>query len=178
MSTSERAAARSGIRVELRGSGAATVETGLPVVDRLLERLAHYARFDLVLEVEPTSADAELAAAGRAFGNALAEPLHADDARGHGSAVVPADEALANVALEVSERPVVYSNVDLSEARVAGLKTDLAARFLDEFAAGAGVTMHVRLVEGSDTQHVLESIFKALGVALAQASRPRGRGEQ
>ncbi|HYY03134.1 MAG TPA: hypothetical protein VE736_04550 [Gaiellaceae bacterium] len=169
---------RTSVRVNVLGRGDANVETGLSVLDHLLELLAAYASFDVSLEVEPTSADAELAAAGRAFGNALAEPLHADDARGHGSAVVPADEALANVALEVSERPVVYSNVDLSEARVAGLKTDLAARFLDEFAAGAGVTMHVRLVEGSDTQHVLESIFKALGVALAQASRPRGRGAQ
>jgi imidazoleglycerol-phosphate dehydratase len=166
---------RTSVRVNVQGRGAANVETGLSVLDHLLELLATYASFDLALEVEPTSADAELAAAARALGSALAEPLRADGARGHGSAVVPADEALAHVALEVSNRPVVYSNVDLSEARVAGLATDLAARFLDEFAAGAGVTMHVRLVEGSDTQHVLEAIFKALGVALAQAARPRRR---
>ena len=166
---------RTSVRVNVQGRGTANVETGLSVLDHLVELLATYASFDVSLEVEPTSADAELAAAGRALGSALSDPLRADGARGHGSAVVPADEALAHVALEVSDRPVVYSNVDLSEARVAGLATDLAAQFLREFAAGAAVTMHVRLIEGSETQHVLEAIFKALGVALAQASRPRRR---
>jgi imidazoleglycerol-phosphate dehydratase len=164
---------RTSVRVNVHGRGSANVETGLSVLDHLVELLATYASFDIALEVEPTSADAELAAAARALGEALSGPLRADGARGHGSAVVPADEALAHVALEVSDRPVVHSNVDLSEARVAGLATDLAARFLDEFAAGAELTLHVRLIDGSDTQHVLEAIFKALGVALAKAARPR-----
>ena len=105
----------------------------------------------------------------------MAEPLRAGSVRGHGSAVIPVDEALAHVALEVSGRPLLVSNVDLSQARIAGLAGDLAARFLEELAQGAGLTLHVRLVEGSDTQHVLEAIFKALGVALAQALRPRRR---
>jgi imidazoleglycerol-phosphate dehydratase len=78
-------------------------------------------------------------------------------------------EALAHVALEASDRPLVVSNVDLTEARVGGLASDLVANFLRELAEGAGLTLHVRLVNGSDTQHVLEAIFKALGVALAQA---------
>src|SRR2546423_11413020 len=65
---------RSGIRVDLRGSGAASVETGLPVIDRLLERLAEYARFDLALEVEPGAAEVEVAEAGSALGRALARP--------------------------------------------------------------------------------------------------------
>jgi imidazoleglycerol-phosphate dehydratase len=56
---------------------------------------------------------------------------------------------------------------------VGGLATDIVARFLNELAEGAGLTLHVRLVEGLDTQHVLEAIFKALGVALAQSCRPR-----
>jgi imidazoleglycerol-phosphate dehydratase len=55
--------------------------------------------------------------------------------------------------------------------------TDVVAAFLHEFVEGASVTLHVRLVDGSDTQHVLEAIFKALGVALAQACRPRRRKE-
>jgi imidazoleglycerol-phosphate dehydratase len=63
--------------------------------------------------------------------------------------------------------------VDLSEARVAGLANDLVARFLERLAEGARLTLHVRLVNGSDTQHVLEAIFKAVGVALARACRRR-----
>ena len=80
-----------------------------------------------------------------------------------------ADEALATVVLETSERPRVYSNVDLSGAHVGGLGTDLAARFLRELAEGAGLTLHVRLIDGREPQHVLEAMFKALGVALAEA---------
>jgi imidazoleglycerol-phosphate dehydratase len=88
---------------------------------------------------------------------------------------VPADEALAHVALEASGRPLLVSNVDLTDAQVGGLGTDIVARFLEEFADSAGLTLHVRLLEGRDTQHVLDAIFKALGLALAQACRPRSR---
>jgi len=77
------------------------------------------------------------------------------------------------VVLETSDRPAVYSNVDLSQARVGGLATDVAARFLDQLTESAGLTMHVRLIEGSETQHVLDAIFKAVGVALADACGPR-----
>jgi imidazoleglycerol-phosphate dehydratase len=170
------AAGRSGIRVQLSGSGAASVETGLPVLDRLLERLAEYARFDLALEVEPGAAEVEVAEAGSALGRALAEPLRADGARGYGYASMTSSEALASVVLEVSDEPLVVSNVDLTEARIGGLGTDVARRFLERLVEGAGLTLHVRLLDGTDTQHVLEAIFKALGVALAQATSEGGAG--
>jgi imidazoleglycerol-phosphate dehydratase len=165
---------RTSVRVTIAGRGTTNVGTGVSVLDHLLSLLAVYASFDLALEVEPGRPEAEIAAAGRALGEALAESLRRDGARGHGSGVVPADEALAHVALETSDRPQVFSNVDLSQARVGGLATDLAARFLDAFAESAGITLHVRLIEGSDTQHVLEAIFKAFGVALANACAQRG----
>jgi imidazoleglycerol-phosphate dehydratase len=168
---------RASTRVNIGGSGETNVGTGVPVLDHLLVLLATFASFDLALEVEPAgNPEVEITAAARSLGEALAESLRAENVRGHGSAVVPVDEALAHVALEASGRPLLVSNVDLSEARIAGLAGDLAARFLDEFAQAAGLTLHVRLVEGSDTQHVLEAIFKALGVALAQACRPRRKG--
>jgi imidazoleglycerol-phosphate dehydratase len=166
---------RASARVNVGGRGETNVATGLPVLDHLLALLATYASFDLALEVEPGSPEVEIAAAARSLGEALAEPLRAEGARGHGSAVVPVDEALAHVALEASGRPLLVSNADLSQARIAGLAGDLAARFLDEFVQPAGLTLHVRLLEGSDSQHVLEAIFKALGVALEQACRPRQR---
>jgi imidazoleglycerol-phosphate dehydratase len=164
---------RTSVRLNVAGSGDANIETGVSILDHLLSLFATYASFDVSLAVEPSTAETEIAAAARALGDALAQPLRADGARGHGSAFVPADEALAHVALEVADRPSVFSNVDLSQARVGGLATDLAARFLNELADTAGVTLHVRLLEGSDTQHVLDAIFKALGVAVAQAIRPR-----
>jgi imidazoleglycerol-phosphate dehydratase len=168
---------RSRVRVSLGGAGESNVESGLPILDHLLGLLARYGSLDLDLQLAPEGADAEVAAAGKALGHALREQLSSDEVRGHGSAVAPADEALAHVVLEASGRPLVVSNVDLSEARVGGLGTDLVASFLHEFAEGGGFTLHVRLIGGDDPQHVLEAIFKALGVVLAQAGRPRKRKE-
>jgi imidazoleglycerol phosphate dehydratase HisB len=72
------------------------------------------------------------------------------------------------VVVERSERPLVASNADLTGA--GGLGSDLAARFLGRLADEAGLTVHVRLMEGEDTGHALAAIFKALGVALARAA--------
>ena len=122
----------------MNGSGSTNVATGLPVLDHLLTLLAEHASFDLALEVAPGGADEEIGDAGRALGQALQDSLDLTACRGHGSAVVPADEALAHVALEFSGRPLVVSNVDLSDMGVGGLATDIVARFLNELAQGAG----------------------------------------
>jgi imidazoleglycerol-phosphate dehydratase len=164
--------ARTGVRVEVQGSGQANVTTGIPVLDHLLVLLVRRAGFDLSLEVAPHSVDAELAAAGRAIGDALEAPLRAERAAGHGFGVAPGEEALAIVAVEVSEHARLASNVDLSRERVGGLEGDALARFLRELTEGACLTIHVRLIEGEDRQHVVEAIFKALGSALGAACRP------
>ena len=158
-------------RVAPAGAGGVNVATGVPVLDHLLTLLARSGRFELSLELAPGEAEAEVAEAGRALGAAFVPLLRADSAAGHGSALVPAQEALAQVALEVSAESLIASNVDLSAARAGGLHSDLAARFLASFADAAGLTLHVRLIDGEDSQHVLEAIFKALGGALAQATR-------
>ena len=146
------------------GTGTRNVATGLPVLDHLLELLARSGRFDLALEIPPDDPEAEVDAAGAAVGRAV-EPLLAEGAYGFGA--VPADEALAHVAVEASRRPALHSNADLTGA--GGLGTDLAARFLGCLAEAAGLTVHVHLQEGEESDHVLESIFKSLGVALAAA---------
>jgi imidazoleglycerol-phosphate dehydratase len=163
---------QTGVRVELAGQGEAKVATGLPVLDHLVGRLASTARLRIALEVEPGSAEEEVAAAGRALGSALAELLRAAGAWGRGWATIPAEEALATAAIEVSERPLVVSNVDFSGQRVGGFASDVLARFLNELAAGAGLNIHIRLLEGRDPEHVLAAIFKALGAAIGQACRP------
>ena len=75
--------------------------------------------------------------------------------------------------LEVSDRPLLASNVDFSG--VGGLRSDVVAVFLEELAAGAGLNVHIRVLEGKDPQNVLSAIFKALGAAIGQACRtPEG----
>ena len=158
------------------GAGTANVATGLPVLDHLLTLLARSGAFDLALELAPGDAEAEVAEAGRSLGEALAPLLRADGASGHGAGIMPSDEALAQVVLELSEKPLLASNVDLSGARAGGLRSDLAARFLDALTHSARLTLHVRLIDGDDSQHVLEAIFKALGVALANAATVSDNG--
>jgi imidazoleglycerol-phosphate dehydratase len=142
-----------------------SVATGVAVLDHLLTELAQAGGFELRLEIAPDEPESEVAAAGTALGEALVPVLAA--ARGVG--FVAADEALAMVVVEVSGRALVASNVDLTATRAGGLRRDLAAAFLDCLATAAGLTIHVRLFEGENSQHVLEAICKALGVALADA---------
>ena len=148
------------------GSGQANVATGVPLLDHLLVQLAAAGRFDLSLEIEPDEPVAEVDAAGAAIGGALAPLLRAG---AHGSAVMLSAEALAVVVVEASGRPLVVSNADLRGA--GGLGTDLAARFLTALTEAAALTLHVRLLEGEESDHVLEAIFKALGVALRLAAQ-------
>lgn len=159
------------MRVELASEGSAGVATGLPVLDHLVGELARIGRLRLSLEVAPGRVDEEVAAAGRGLGDALAPLLRSPGASGHGSAWLPADEALAGAVLEVSDEPHVASNVDFSGQRVGGLAGDVVARFIGELAAGAGLNLHIRVLEGKDPEHVLLAIFKALGGAIGIACR-------
>ena len=167
--TQERAAL-----VALGAHGESSVTTGAAVLDHLLRQLAEAGRFELRLEVAPAEPETEVDAAGVALGDALRVLLGDAAAPGRGVGVVAADEALAMVVVELSGKPLVASNADLTSTKAGGLRTDLAAAFLNALAETAGLTIHVRLFEGEDSRHVLEAIFKALGVALAQACTPSG----
>jgi imidazoleglycerol-phosphate dehydratase len=153
-------------RIDLAG-GARQIATGVAVLDHLLEELARAGGFGVQPEIAPDDPEAEVGRAGEALGEALA-PLLAAERAGRGSGLAPADEALAMVVVEASGRPLVVSNADLTG--VGGLGSDLPARFLRALAEELGLTVHVRLIEGAETDHVLRAIFRALGRALARAS--------
>lgn len=152
-----------------RGAGASSISTGVSVLDRLIGLAARTGRFQMRLALAPADPEAGVDAAGAEIGRSLHALLRTAKAKGHGFAIMPTDEALATVVLEVSDRPLVASNVDLAPSHVGGLETDLARRFLGALADAAGLTIHVRLIEGEETGHVVDAIFKALGVALADA---------
>jgi imidazoleglycerol-phosphate dehydratase len=159
------------VRVAL-GEGSA-VSTGLSVLDHLLGELARAARIQLAVETAPGAVDQAVAAAGRGTGEGIAPLLRAPGVTGHGFAWLPAAEALAGAVVEVTDRPLVVSNVDFSG--IGGLRSDVVAAFLEELAAGAGLNVHIRVLEGKDPQNVLSAIFKALGAAIGQACRtPEG----
>jgi imidazoleglycerol-phosphate dehydratase len=155
------------------GDGAGTVSTGLTALDYLVTELGRSARLQLSLEVAPGAVDPAVAAAGRKLGEAIAPLVHARGAAGNGFAWLPAHEALAGAVIEVSERPLLVANADFSG--VGGLGKNVVRVFLDELAAGSGLNVHIRVLEGKDPENVLRAIFKALGAAIGQACRtPEG----
>ena len=153
-------------QIALDRAGESSIATGVAVLDHLLLELAEAGRFGLKLEIAPAEPEAEVGKAGASLGAAL-RPLLGQ----RGVGIVAADEALAMVVVEASGEALVASNADLTSTKAGGLRTDLAAAFLRGLAEEAGLTIHVRLFEGEDSHHVLEAIFKALGVALADARR-------
>jgi imidazoleglycerol-phosphate dehydratase len=161
------------VRVALGGEGDSAIATGLGVLDFLIGELARTARMELALEVAPGAVDQAVAAAGRKVGEGIAPLLRAPSATGHGFAWLPVDEALAGAVVEVSDTALLSSNADFSG--VGGLASDVVAVFLEELAEGAGLNVHIRVLEGKDPQNVLRAIFKALGAAIGQACRtPEG----
>ncbi|MEI8104914.1 MAG: hypothetical protein WCH31_03600 [Actinomycetes bacterium] len=165
---------QTGVRLELADTGSANVATGLPVLDHVISVLAAAGRFAITLEVAPGGADELVAAAGQSLGAAVGAQLRSTGASGRGRAWLPSDEALAGAVLEITETPLFASNVDFSDERVGGHGSDIVARFLESFTTGASLNLHIRVLEGRESQHVVIAIFKALGAALGQACRPQG----
>lgn len=176
MESTDHQTAQVSVRVGFGDESQPNIATGISVLDYLVGELARSAGMQLSLEVAPGTGDIEAVAAGRALGEALAQPLRAPGASGRGFAWLPADEALAGAVLEVSERPLLASNVDFSGQRVGGLGGDVVGRFLAELGEGASLNIHIRVLEGKDPQNVLLAIFKALGAAIAQGCRVSERG--
>ena len=169
------------VTLDLDGSGVAEVLTGIGFLDHMLELFAHHSGFDLFLKA---SGDLDVDGhhtvedIGLALGQALRDAL--GDKRGirrYGSALLPMDEALAMVALDLSGRPFFAHDLQLAGVRVGSFEAELAPHFFRSLATQAGMTLHVRLLAGSDTHHVVEAVFKGVARALAEACARHGRDD-
>jgi imidazoleglycerol-phosphate dehydratase len=167
------------IRLRLDGSGLTSAETGIPFFDHMLQQLGGHAGFDLEvrakgdLEVDAhhTVEDVGLAL-GKALGDALGDKA---GIRRFGSAAVPLDEALVEVALDLSGRPFVVHEVPVPAEVIGTYDPGLTEDFVRAFATAAAITLHVRLVSGRSPHHIVEAEFKALARALGDATRVVGR---
>ena len=165
------------------GDGEVAVRTGLPFFDHLLSQLGRHGGFDLTVE-----ADGDLEVDGHhtvedvgiALGQAFAEAL-GDKAgvRRFASGSYPLDEALIDVALDLSGRPFVVYDVPLGEVLALGsppFDPQLAEHFWESFATNAGITLHVRMRAGRNTHHILEATAKGVARCLRDAVRVEGGG--
>jgi imidazoleglycerol-phosphate dehydratase len=170
------------IRLDLDGSGNATVSTGIPFFDHMLAQLGKHGGFDLTvrtrgdLEVDPHHTVEDTAIA---VGQALREAL-GDKAgiRRFGDALVPLDETLVQAAVDLSGRPyVVHTEPEVVEL-IGTYDTTLTRHIWESFTASAQVCLHVRVLAGRNAHHVVEAQFKAVARALRQACAldPRNAG--
>ena len=161
-------------RVNLDGSGAASVATGIGMLDHLIEQIARHAIIDITVQTIESDLDRDshhlVEDVGIALGQALSNAL-GDRAgiRRMADATVPMDESLAFVALDISGRPYVVLDIAFAGERIGQLPTEMIEHFLWSFAQHAGLTLHVRLLAGRNDHHRAEAIFKALARALSSA---------
>ncbi len=162
------------------GAGVAKSDTGIPFFDHMLEQFGKHAGFDLVI-----NAHGDLAVdlhhtvedVGIVLGNAVREAL-GDKAgvRRFANALVPLDEALVQVALDLSGRPFLVYEVNPVSEWIGTFDPQLAEEFWKGFVDGARVTLHVRSVSGKNGHHVIEASFKGVARALRDAVRIEGHG--
>lgn len=159
--------------INLDGSGRYEIETGIAFLDHMLEQLSRHSLIDITLKAEGdlhidghhTTEDS-----GIVLGQALAQAL--GERRGitrYGAALIPMDETLTRVALDVSNRPYLVWKVAFSRDKLGSMDTELFKEWFQAFAQHGGLTLHVENLYGENCHHIVESAYKALARALRQA---------
>jgi imidazoleglycerol-phosphate dehydratase len=166
--------------LEVDGAGTASASTGIPFFDHMLEQLGKHAGFDLRIDA---TGDLEVDLhhtvedVGIVLGAAFKESL-GDKAgvRRFASVLVPLDEALVQVALDLSGRPFLVYEVDPVVEWIGTFDPQLAEEFWRAFAFAAGITLHVRSLAGRNGHHVIEASFKGVARSLRDAVKIEGTG--
>lgn len=168
--------------IDLDGTGAADIKTGIGFLDHMLEQLARHSLIDITLEAKGdlhidfhhTAEDSGIVL-GQALAKALGEKLGINR---YASTHLAMDETLTRVAVDVSGRPYLIWNVEFSQAKVGEMDTELFREWFQAFAQNAGITLHVETLYGDNNHHIAETCFKGLARALRVAVEidPRQQG--
>jgi imidazoleglycerol-phosphate dehydratase len=172
------------VTLDVDGTGATEVATGLPFFDHMVSQLGRHGGFDLTVRARgdlEVDAHHTVEDVGISLGEVLAEAL-GDKAgiRRFGSINLPLDEALVEVALDLSGRPFLTYDVefgpDVLPLGTPPFDPQLAEEFWRAFVTAAGITLHIRLRTGKNTHHIVEASFKGVARALRDAVRREGTG--
>jgi imidazoleglycerol-phosphate dehydratase len=168
------------VELDLDGSGRIDIATGIPFFDHMLTQLAKHGGFDLTLAAQgdlEVDLHHTVEDVGITLGVALREAL-GDKAgvRRFANALVPLDEALVQVALDLSGRPFLVYDVDPVAELIGTFDPQLAEEFWKGFVDGARVTLHMRSLSGRNGHHVIEASFKGVARSLRDAVRVEGTG--
>ena len=161
------------VKINLDGTGVNEISTGIGFLDHMLVLFSKHGRFDLTvrcngdLEVDGHHTTEDIGIAlGRAFKEALG------DKRGikrYGSTILPMDEALILTAVDISGRPYLRYRMQIPAPMVGDFDTELLREFVIAFAFNAGITLHVRRLDGVNSHHIIEGTFKSLGRTMRKA---------
>jgi len=167
------------VAINLDGSGETHFETGVPFLDHMLDQIGRHGLIDLNIvangdhEIDDHHTVEDIGITlGQAFSAALG------DKKGivrYGHAYVPLDEALSRVVIDFSGRPGIEMRAEMPRSMVGRFDTDLVFEFFQGFVNHANVTLHIDNLQGRNTHHIIETIFKAFGRALRMAISPDPR---
>ena len=165
--------------LNLNGKGQFKIDTGIPFMDHMLTLMTAHGYLDLQIKAKgDTEIDDHhtVEDLGICLGQAIDKALgKREGIRRYGEAAVPMDEALAKVVIDISNRPFLAYRVTFQEAKSGNFDVSLIKEFFRAVAFQAGITMHIDLLSGDEAHHVAESIFKAFGRALDQATGTEDR---
>ena len=161
------------LALEIDGTGAYEINAGCGFLDHMLELFARHGRFDIALDCDgDTQVDYHhtVEDIGIVLGTAFRESL--GEKRGiyrYGHIVLPMDEALVMCAVDISGRAYVNFDAVIPTEKVGDFDTELVQEFIEAMARAMGMTIHIKLLEGKNTHHIIEAIFKGMGRTLRQA---------
>jgi imidazoleglycerol-phosphate dehydratase len=160
------------LKLNLDGSGKQSIQTGIPFFDHMLSLLAYHSRMDLSLKAKGdigVDAHHTVEDVGICLGDGIREAL--GDAKGiqrYGMAMIPMDETLVTVAMDFSMRPCLVFQVKLRKARIGTFDLELVEEFFKALCNHARITLHINLLYGRNSHHMVEAVFKGFGRALRE----------
>jgi imidazoleglycerol-phosphate dehydratase len=161
------------VEVNLDGTGAYQVSTGIGFLDHMIEQFSRHSLIDIACRIEGdlhvdqhhTTEDSAIA-----IGQALSQAMGDKAGIGrYGAAYSPMDETLARVALDISGRPYLVWKASFSQPRLGEMDTELFEHWFHSIAQAAGITLHIELLYGQNNHHIVEGIFKGFARAMRQA---------
>lgn len=162
------------LKVNLDGTGAAQINTGVGFFDHMLTLLAKHGLMDLQVTCRgdlKVDSHHTIEDVGIVLGQALNVALEGKTSiRRYGTAFVPMDEALAMVSMDLSSRPFLYFDVPFSNPGIGDMDSEMVEEFFRAVSVHGGITLHIQLMHGKNNHHIAEAVFKAFGQAFRQAA--------
>ncbi len=175
-STIKRTTKETDISLTLRidGSGKTDIHTGVPFMDHMLTLFTVHGFFDLTVKASgDTDVDDHhtVEDLGICLGQAVKESLNGyKSIKRYGEFSIPMDESLVRATMDLSNRPYLHYEVTIPEPKVGAFDTELAKEFFRAFSLHAGMTLHIDMIRGENSHHIIEATFKAVGKALDAAT--------